>query len=248
MDPYIDPEALDPAHPLTPRVAANHVWQHLFGAGLVATPENFGRAGTRPRHPELLDWLASEYVRLGWSRKALIRTIVLSATYQQSSATTPAQLEADPDNHLLARGPQRAVGQLGGQPAAPRGGRQEVADLRAPAGVEQVDAQAAPAEHGAGATVGQHPRRKASPRTLGLPGPQAPRGRVGGPGDVGVAHRLGVLLDREQRRQVVVLQWPQQQPCGVAHIGACHRRRHEAQSLSACAPVMWMRTGVFIVT
>ncbi|HYH63440.1 MAG TPA: PSD1 and planctomycete cytochrome C domain-containing protein [Urbifossiella sp.] len=92
---------VDPAHPLTARVAANHVWQHLFGAGLVATPENFGRAGTRPRHPELLDWLASEYVRLGWSRKSLIRTVVLSAAYQQSSRRPEGT--TDPGNDLLGR-------------------------------------------------------------------------------------------------------------------------------------------------
>jgi hypothetical protein len=92
----------DPAHPLTARVAANHIWQHLFGVGLVPTPENFGLNGTRPRHPELLDWLATELVRLKWSRKALIRTIVLSATYRQSSKR-PADTTRDPNNELLSR-------------------------------------------------------------------------------------------------------------------------------------------------
>jgi len=75
----------DEANPLTPRVAANRIWQHLFGTGLVSTPDDFGTHGAFPSHPALLDWLASEFVRLGWSRKALIRTIVLSETYRQSS-------------------------------------------------------------------------------------------------------------------------------------------------------------------
>ncbi|MBN9119421.1 MAG: PSD1 domain-containing protein [Planctomycetes bacterium] len=91
-----------PAHPLTARVAANHVWQHLFGVGLVPTPENFGLNGTRPRHPELLDWLATEFVRLKWSRKALVRTIVLSATYRRSSRRPP-DTTTDPNNELLSR-------------------------------------------------------------------------------------------------------------------------------------------------
>jgi hypothetical protein len=92
----------DPAHPLTVRVAANHVWQHLFGVGLVSTPEDFGINGARPRHPELLDWLATEFVRLKWSRKALIRTIVLSETYRQSSKR-PAGVSRDLNNELLGR-------------------------------------------------------------------------------------------------------------------------------------------------
>jgi hypothetical protein len=91
-----------PDHPLTARVAANHVWQHLFGVGLVPTPENFGLNGTKPRHPDLLDWLATEFVRLKWSRKALIRTIVMSATYRQSSQR-PADATRDPNNELLGR-------------------------------------------------------------------------------------------------------------------------------------------------
>jgi len=76
---------VEPSHPLTARVAVNHIWQHLFGVGLVSTPENFGVNGSPPKHPELLDWLASEFVRCNWSRKALIRTIVMSKTYQQSA-------------------------------------------------------------------------------------------------------------------------------------------------------------------
>jgi mono/diheme cytochrome c family protein len=94
---------VDPAHPLTARVAVNHVWQHLFGEGLVRTPENFGTKGEKPTHPELLDWLASEFVRLKWSRKALIKLVVTSATYKQSSARTAKLSAADPTNALLAR-------------------------------------------------------------------------------------------------------------------------------------------------
>lgn len=76
---------VDPKHPLTARVAVNRLWMHLFGTGLVTTPENFGTNGARPTHPALLDWLASEFVRVGWSNKAMIRTIVLSSTYRQAS-------------------------------------------------------------------------------------------------------------------------------------------------------------------
>ncbi len=90
-------------NPLTARVAANRVWQELFGRGLVRTSEDFGTQGDKPSHPELLDWLASEFMANGWSQKALIRTIVLSATYRQSS-NVPAELAAkDPENVLLAR-------------------------------------------------------------------------------------------------------------------------------------------------
>ncbi|WP_206291859.1 PSD1 and planctomycete cytochrome C domain-containing protein [Humisphaera borealis] len=92
-----------PANPLTPRVAANDIWQKLFGKGLVRTPDDFGVRGERPTHPELLDWLADEYRRVGWSRKALIRTIVLSSTYRQSAAYRLDLAERDPENKLLAR-------------------------------------------------------------------------------------------------------------------------------------------------
>jgi hypothetical protein len=94
---------VDPKHPLTARVAVNHFWQHLFGQGLVSTPENFGLSGQPPSHPELLDWLADEFVRLKWSRKAMLRTIVLSATYRQASAQRPELTKADAGNTLLAR-------------------------------------------------------------------------------------------------------------------------------------------------
>jgi hypothetical protein len=84
-------------------VAVNHLWQHLFGQGLVPTAENFGTSGQPPTHPELLDWLASEYVRLGWSRKAMIRTLVLSSAYRQASTHRDDLKEKDPNNVLLAR-------------------------------------------------------------------------------------------------------------------------------------------------
>ena len=94
---------VDPAHPLTARVAANRVWQHLFGKGLVPTPDNFGSSGQPPTHPELLDWLASELVRLRWSRKELIRLVVRSAAYRQAARHRPELVARDPDNTLLAR-------------------------------------------------------------------------------------------------------------------------------------------------
>ncbi len=90
-------------NPLTARVAANSIWQELFGAGLVRTPDDFGVRSEAPTYPELLDWLASEFISNGWSRKALIRKIVLSGTYRQSSNARPELMEKDPNNHLLAR-------------------------------------------------------------------------------------------------------------------------------------------------
>ncbi len=92
-----------PENPLTARVSVNHVWKNLFGRGLVATVDDFGKQGEKPTHPELLDWLASEFPRLGWSRKALIKLIVTSATYKQSSVNRPELQERDPNNLLLAR-------------------------------------------------------------------------------------------------------------------------------------------------
>jgi len=95
---------VSPDNPLTARVTVNRYWETLFGRGLVATVEDFGTQGERPSHPELLDWLAVELVAKGWSQKALLREVVTSATYRQSSSATPALRERDPDNRLLARG------------------------------------------------------------------------------------------------------------------------------------------------
>ena len=97
---------VDPEHPLTARVAVNRYWQMYFGTGLVKTAEDFGSQGEPPAHPELLDWLATEFVRTGWDVKAMQRLIVTSATYRQSSKVTPELLEKDPENRLLARGPR----------------------------------------------------------------------------------------------------------------------------------------------
>jgi hypothetical protein len=94
---------VDPQHPLTARVAVNRYWQNYFGIGLVKSSENFGTQGDPPSHPELLDWLATEFQRTGWDVKAMQRLIVTSATYRQSSKATPALTERDPENRLLAR-------------------------------------------------------------------------------------------------------------------------------------------------
>jgi hypothetical protein len=94
---------VDPANPLTARVAVNAVWQQLFGRGLVATPENFGLQGEPPSHPELLDWLATEFAASGWGRKGLIRKVVTSATYRQLSRRRADLDRVDPGNVLLAR-------------------------------------------------------------------------------------------------------------------------------------------------
>jgi len=95
-----------PSNPLTARVTVNRFWQMLFGAGLVKTTEDFGVQGELPSHPELLDYLATEFQRAGWNIKALLKMIVMSATYRQSSKVTQAVLQRDPENRLLARGPR----------------------------------------------------------------------------------------------------------------------------------------------
>jgi uncharacterized membrane protein len=91
-------------NPLTARVTVNRLWQEHFGRGIVETSDDFGLRGTAPTHPELLDWLAMEFVRLGWSQKAMHRLIVTSATYRQASEVSAEALEKDPGNKWLARG------------------------------------------------------------------------------------------------------------------------------------------------
>jgi hypothetical protein len=95
---------VSPENPLTSRVTVNRLWQMLFGVGLVKTAEDFGAQGELPSHPELLDWLAVELQQNGWNVKALLKTMVLSATYRQTSKVTPQLLQRDPENQLLARG------------------------------------------------------------------------------------------------------------------------------------------------
>jgi Protein of unknown function (DUF1553)/Protein of unknown function (DUF1549)/Planctomycete cytochrome C len=97
---------VDPRNPLVGRVTMNRQWAALFGKGIVRTTEDFGYQGDPPTHQELLDWLAIEFIRRGWSMKQMHRLIVTSATYQQSSQATPELLKQDPENRLLARGPR----------------------------------------------------------------------------------------------------------------------------------------------
>jgi len=96
----------DPQSPLTARVAVNRVWQSIFGMGLVETSEDFGTRAPIPEYRELLDWLAVDFMAKGWSQKQLVRTIVTSAVYQQTSQPTAELLEKDPRNVWLARGPR----------------------------------------------------------------------------------------------------------------------------------------------
>ncbi len=97
---------VSPENPLVARVIANRMWGEIFGIGLVSTPEDFGLKGEAPSHPELLDWLAADFVENGWSQKKLLQRILTSQTYRQSSRMTAEQLERDPNNVLLARGPR----------------------------------------------------------------------------------------------------------------------------------------------
>ncbi|MCI0622597.1 MAG: DUF1553 domain-containing protein, partial [Acidobacteria bacterium] len=97
---------VDENNPLTARVMVNRFWEQIFGRGIVETSEDFGTQGSLPVHPELLDWLATEFMQQKWSVKRLLRLIVTSATYRQFSRVTPELLEKDPDNKRLARGPR----------------------------------------------------------------------------------------------------------------------------------------------
>lgn len=108
-----NPSRLDLAHwvtgedaPLTARVQVNRIWQSIFGSGLVLTPEDWGTRAPRPEYLELLDWLAVDFRKNGWSQKALIKTILTSKTYQQDSSLSPELIERDPHNRLLGRGPR----------------------------------------------------------------------------------------------------------------------------------------------
>lgn len=98
-----------PDNPLTARVAVNRVWQQFFGRGIVESSDNFGAQGTLPTHPQLLDWLAVEFVESGWDLRHIQKLILQSATYRQASTMSPELLESDPHNHYLARGPRRRV-------------------------------------------------------------------------------------------------------------------------------------------
>ena len=100
---------VDPSHPLTARVTVNRYWQRLFGRGLVKTSEDFGVQGELPSHRELFDWLAAEFVRLGWDVKQIHRLILTSATYRQTSHVGATAYRADPENRLLSRGAVRRL-------------------------------------------------------------------------------------------------------------------------------------------
>ena len=97
---------VSPKHPLTARVTINRLWQNVFGTGIVLTAEDFGTQGTPPSHPELLDWLATEFIASGWDVQAMLKLMLTSATYRQSAKVTPEKLERDADNVLLSRAPR----------------------------------------------------------------------------------------------------------------------------------------------
>jgi hypothetical protein len=95
-----------PTNPLTARVMVNRMWQHHFGEGIARNPGNFGRMGERPSHPELLDWLALEFIDRGWSMKAMHRLILTSRAYQMASIDIPGNVAIDPENRLFWRAPR----------------------------------------------------------------------------------------------------------------------------------------------
>lgn len=99
----------DEEHPLTSRVIVNRYWQMLFGKGLVSTPEDFGNQGALPSHPELLDWLALELIHTDWDMKKMVKLMVMSATYRQSSVINPKKFRKDPENTYLSRGPYKKL-------------------------------------------------------------------------------------------------------------------------------------------
>ena len=113
LDPDLPPNRLglaqwlvDDANPLTPKVVVNRIWAEIFGRGIVTTPEDFGMQGELPTHPQMLDWLAIQLVENDWSVKSLIRSIVLSSTYQQTSSSSAKKVQKDPQNRFYARGPR----------------------------------------------------------------------------------------------------------------------------------------------
>lgn len=120
LDPDLPPNRLGlarwlvhPDNPLTARVTVNRFWAEVFGQGIVTTLEDFGMQSAPPTHPQLLDWLALEFVRQGWSTKKIIKTIVMSSTYRQTSAVASEKIAQDPSNQWLARGPRfRLSGEL----------------------------------------------------------------------------------------------------------------------------------------
>src|SRR6185503_17846027 len=147
-----------PDNPLPARVTVNRFWQGLFGTGLVRTSEDFGAQGEAPSHPELLDWLATEFIRTGWDMKAMMRLLVTSATYAQQSRLSPALRECDPENRLLARGPRfRLLAELVRDQAlaasgllVPRLGGPSVRPYHPPGLYEQVVAGKGPGTYTAG--------------------------------------------------------------------------------------------------
>src|SRR5207344_950403 len=100
---------VDKNNPLTARVFVNQLWQEIFGRGLVKTSGDFGMQGELPSHPELLDWLAVDFMEHNWDIKRLVKQMVMSATYRQSDAASKEQLEKDPENKYYARGPRNRL-------------------------------------------------------------------------------------------------------------------------------------------